>query len=429
MTIAHRDPVLAVLALALALAGCECGSTPVGACTNSDECPTDQYCVDSRCRRRRGVDAAVDAPPLDAPADDAATGDVQCPVVESSPVATRVPIDVILLVDGSGSTGSIPMHVQREVESNLRVVLEAASIDYHIVLISSCDFALAGLPAGRYARFPLLLGSGDPFAFRPLLLNYASRDWASTKSSHQTILGACVSEAERAGPGWQALMRPEARKVFIHFTDSAGWGERIDGFDGTFDVELSAMDPAMFGTVDAPRFTYHAFLGLGAGAAPDFTLYCPDEAIVTSTCTGPFRDPPGSGGGFQAIARRMRGYRAPICGFDRYDEVFGAIAASTVAYAQDCTFELPETPLGFTLNLDAIAVRYTTMAGRVRDFRQVPSAAECGEDRFYLDRTTDPARVTLCPEACDLARSGFCDTVADPLGMLTVRFACDPSLI
>lgn len=415
---------------ALLLAACSC-STEGTPCTSDDECAVGQSCVDGMCTARSDA-SSTDAGSGDAgPRPDGGPGsDAGCPIVESSPIAARNPIDVILLVDGTGSTGEVPMYVREQVENNLRVVLEAAGIDYRVILISMCEFDLTGIPSDRYRRFPLVLGSGDPYAYRPLLLNYTNRQWPTEKAIHTTLLEPCVPESERTGPGWSQHLRPGARKVFIHFTDSAGAGQNIQGYDGTFDEELFELDPSAFGTREAPTFTYHAFLGLAGGSDPAFTLYCPSEPIVSGTCTGPFRDPPGPGEGFQGVATRMRGYRAPVCAFDRYDEVFTSIAAGTVAYAQQCEFDLPDTPLGFTLNLDAIAVRYDTTGGATRDFRQVADLASCGEDDFYVDRAADPPRVTLCPQACDLARHGICNTLtADPLGTLIVRFACDPSLI
>lgn len=410
-----------------------CGPGETDACTASSECDAGEVCVDGQCRApseaggRDGgasADVSVDAPDAfsthDAFTVDVTAIDAPCGVAETMAVAERNPIDIIVMVDGSPSTNMIPANVQTVVQANLQPILESEAIDYRIILLATCDFDLTGIPAGRYFRFPLGLGSGDEGAFAVPLRNYATR------------ISAYACSMPRDTPGWSAHLRTDARKVFLHFTDSQGDGQMIDGYTGTFDTVLTSLDAAQFGTNEDRHFTYHAFIGVAerpSSEAP-ISLYCPDEPPVTTACTGTGVGSPRPGPGFQGVATRTDGYRVAVCDFADYDEAFTAIAEKTVAYALACDFELPATPPTVTLNYDAIAVRFTSGGGTMTDYRQVADLAACTSTSFYLDRSGASPRVRLCPDACGSIRAGSCRAGrTDNGGTISVRFACDPAVL
>jgi hypothetical protein len=126
--------------------------------------------------------------------------------------------------------------VQQEINDQVARILDAAMVDYRVILLASG--LTIGPPlstSGRLYTVPIATGSGDDAAFRPLLEGYAM---------------------------WRGFLRPGVKKVFMHFTDSVGDGRRTRGYAGTFDEEPYRIDPANFGTRPDGLVTYHAVVGL-----------------------------------------------------------------------------------------------------------------------------------------------------------------------
>jgi hypothetical protein len=214
---------------------------------------------------------------------------------------------------------------------------------------------------------------------------------------------------------WRPALRDDALKVFIHFTDAtSGTGASITGYSGTFDEVLVARDPALWGTAGDYRFVYHSFVGLTLNTPPE-APYEPADPVVPGSCSGSFVSP----AALQEMARRTGGLRFPLCEFDRFDQVFERIAESAIARATvPCEIEIPDPPVGSTLDLETLAVRYDDGAGGITILLRSDSLAECTPEGFLLEAD----RVVLCPAACALVE-------ANPTAVLTVLTGCDPELI
>lgn len=379
----------AVLVLA-ALAGCDCGTTPTRDCRTSDDCAAGLACVDRRCVARTdagGLDggeldasfAMADAA-LDAPAPDAV-----CAAVEARAVEIRRPIDAIILPDESGSMGPARDSVAMAMETTFRTVMEGAGVDYRVIWNGTTPLPMIEA-TGRLTRNPVLLGSGDDFMFRPVLDTYDA---------------------------WRPSLRETALKVFVHFTDAtSGDGTNISGYAGTFDEVLVTREPAVWGSAGDYRFVYHTFVGLTPNTPPE-APYEPADPLVSGTCDGSFVNPTT----LQEMARRTGGLRYPLCFFDRFDAVFRRIAESAIERASvACELALPEPPMGMTLDLETLAVRYTSGAASEVLLRASDEAA-CTDASFLLEAD----RVVLCPAACARIE-------ADGEAVLSLLTGCDPEL-
>lgn len=369
------------------IAGCTCEGSPAG-CRTSAECLAGQTCVDRRCQSPGDAGSDV-SPGLDAPADgpapDAPRPDAVCAAVESMAVEIRRPIDAIVLPDESASMGPARDSVAAAMETTFRTTMEAAGIDYRVIWHGTTPLPMLEA-TGRVTRNVVGLGSGDDAMFKPVLDTYDA---------------------------WRPALRDDALKVFVHFTDAtSGTGAAISGYTGTFDEVLIAREPALWGTAGAYRFVYHTFVGLTPAAVPEVP-YEPSEPLVTGTCSGSFVNPVA----LQQMAMRTGGLRYPLCLFDRFDAVFRRIADSAIARASvACELELPEPPAGMTLDLDTLAVRYTS-GGTSEVFLRAADAAACDDASFLLEAD----RVVLCPAACSRVE-------ADGEAMLTLLTGCDPEL-
>jgi hypothetical protein len=312
---------------------------------------------------------------------------VVCAAEEAAAREIRRPIDAIVLPDESGTMGAARDSVALAMDTTFRATMETAGIDYHVVW--NGVWPLPNIEAaGRLTRNPVMLGSGEEYMFRPVLDTYDV---------------------------WRPSIREDAIKVFIHYTDATSTdGSRIGGYTGMFDEVLVTREPALWGTAGDYRFSYHAFIGMNPNDPID-EPYEPSDPIVGGDCGGDFRNSMP----LEEMARRTGGLRYPLCYFDRFDAVFRRIADAAIERATiACEIAIPEPPMGMTLDLATLAVRYTAGGGGgVTIFLRVASAAECAPDRFYVDGD----RVVLCPDSCTRVES-------DPSATLTVLTGCDPGL-
>lgn len=384
----HVAPWAAVVTILAA--GCSCEPS-AGSCTTTRDCRAGTSCVDRLCvtvQDGGGVDGSValDAAPADAAPSDAPRADVICASIESAAEEIRLPIDAIVLPDESASMGPARDSVAAAMETTFRTTMEAAAIDYHVIWHGTTPLPMIEA-TGRLTRNPVGLGSGDDAMFVPVLNTYDT---------------------------WRPSVRPDALKIFIHFTDAtSGTGASISGYSGTFDEVLVAREPALWGTAGDYRFVYHAFVGLTPNTPPE-APYEASAPLVSGTCSGAFVNPEA----LQEMARRTGGLRFPLCSFDRFDGVFQRIADSAIARATvPCELALPEAPGGMTIDLATLAVRYRSGAGAATVLLRAATAGDCTDEGFLIEGD----RVVLCPAACAIVE-------ADPAAVLTVLTGCDPEL-
>jgi len=376
--------LVSVLFCIASLAACADDSPPVrGSCVTAADCGAASVCVDGRCVARADA-GLIDLGSADLARPDAATPDLVCTGVEAMGTTVRRPIDVIVFPDESPSMGAARAAVANAMQTIFRTTMEDAGVDYHVIWQGTTALPML---AGHLTYNMIGLGSGDDAMFKPALDTYDT---------------------------WAAIVRPDAIKVFVHFTDAtSGTGARIEGYTGTFDEVLFARDAALWGTAAAPLFSYNAFVGLTENAPPE-TPYLPMDPLVSGSCSGAFVNP----AALQQMAIRTSGLRFPLCRFDLFNAVFQRIAESAIARAAvPCELVLPPPTGGMTIDESTVAVRYTSGAGGGEVFLRADSAAACSDSGFLL---VDD-RVTLCPAACARVE-------ADDAATLRVLSGCDPLL-
>jgi hypothetical protein len=173
-----------------------------------------------------------------------------------------------------------------------------------------------------------------------------------------------------------------------------------------------AREPALWGTAGDYRFVYHGFVGLTPNT-PASAPYAPTDPLVTGSCSGSFVNPRA----LQEMAIRTGGLRYPLCDAPGFDAVFRAIAEAAIERAAvSCALELPEPPMGMTLDLATLAVRYES-GGASEVLLRAADAGACNDASFLLEAD----RVVLCPAACVRIE-------ADPAAVLTLLTGCDPEL-
>jgi hypothetical protein len=123
------------------------------------------------------------------------------------------------------------------------------------------------------------------------------------------------------------------------------------------------------------------------------------------------------GRGYQELSILTGGLRYPSCLNNDFDAVFNAIAQGVIDRSElPCEFEIPDVE--GIINPDAIQVSYVPGdGGAAQSFGRVPVAGDCSGHEVYFDDNDAPARVFLCPAACDTIQ-------ADPEAEISLDFGC-----
>jgi hypothetical protein len=345
----------------------------------------------------------------------------------------REPIDVIVVLDNSGSMAEEMGAAEENINVNFATILDEAQADYRVILLSRhrqgdrdaeeeystsiCVSApLSGLTSCP-SENPVF--SDRFFQWGGKIESFDALNWMI--DAYDTP-PEDDDAADLAPNGYGEWLRTGAKKVFVVMTDD---DESNDDDETPLTVDdflaaLSAKDPDSFGTAEAPTFTFHSIIGVKEKADPT-AAYEATEPVVEEECTGNGADIEATGATYQALSILTDGLRFPLCQFPGYDAVFRAIAENVIVKSNiACEFDIPPPPAGTELDLDKVAVQKTAQSGTVSQFLQARTPDDCQADAFYIDRASN--QVHLCPEACEAVR-------ADPLANVEVLFTCMSTLI
>jgi hypothetical protein len=357
----------------------------------------------------------------------------------------KQPVDIIVLLDNSGSMIDEAAAVEANINVNFANVLTESAVDYRVILItrhrvrprtepvedeeddpneeantsvcvqaplsglSSCDEAEQPVFTERFKQYSTKLESND------------SLDIALDTFEPPFDESDREEKYDQAPLGWSEWLRPDTKKVFLEITDDDERDEEGEGMSAQdFVSELVSLAPEHFGSDPArPNFVFHSIVGL-AEKQPVTSAYLPEEPVQAAECTGNDGDVTSAGVTYQELSRLTGGLRFPLCQYDAYDVVFQRIAEDVVLQRDvACDFDVPEAPRGQELILDNVAVETSSGTGGVTTpLGQARSASECQSDAFFIV----DGRLNLCPEACAQVRS-------DPLAAVRVLFTCRSQII
>lgn len=344
-----------------------------------------------------------------------------CGVSEAEAKLVTQPVDIILVIDNSGSMSEEIIGVERNINVNFANILQAAQIDYRVVLVSrhgssdrnvicieaplsgasSCNPPpMAPVFSERFFQYDTKIDSHDSFV---KILGTYRRD-PEVKDTYRDY--SLVSPS-----GWHGYVRAGARKVFLELTDDDVEGMSFEEFDR----KLLALDPAQFGTESKRNYVWHSIVGMSGKSNPT-EAWLPDEPIQQGMC-GEVEAP---GVQYQELSRMTGGLRFPLCHPESYDTVFKQIASEVISHTEvACDFPIPPPPTGETLDLDKVAVSYTPEPGAPEQrYGQALDLASCQPNAFYIQNQ----QISLCPETCSILQS-------NPTALVKVLFTCEPTLL
>jgi hypothetical protein len=337
--------------------------------------------------------------------------DAACAAQSASATLSKKPVDIIILIDNSGSMTTEIEGVQQNINQNFANIIDNSGLDYRVILVSRhgkasvgqsvcIEAPLSGIPAGGCATPP-------PQPVNTAKFFHYSVEIASRNSWCQILKTFDVPDEFNLAPtGWQTWLRPDSFKTFIEITDDGvgcTYGGKTYGDANTvaggiatapiFDADLLARSPMSFGDAMERNYQFYSIVAL-AFNTPATKPYAPTDPVIATKC--PTAANPGTG--HQALSVLTGALRFPICDTTAFDVVFQAIADGVIKGAKvACEFPVPEAPPGKTIDLSTVEVAYTPGGmGAPTIFTQVPDAASCAAGAFYIESGT----IKLCPATC-----------------------------
>ncbi|MGE0784741.1 MAG: hypothetical protein AB7S26_03560 [Sandaracinaceae bacterium] len=288
------------------------------------------------------------------------------------------PVDIIWVVDTSGSMSDEAMRVQENMQ-NFATAIGAVGIDWHVVMISTQDFVNVPASLASDARYRLIdraVNSNEP-------------------------LQALLTEF----PRYQDFLRASALTHFVAVTDddsSLGWME--------FKTQMRAnlRHNFIFHTISSPDTP-----GGLDGACSNGGGFPPDGAAA-------------AGREYYAIAADTGGLALSICTpSSEWTNLFGLLTSViAVPISIPCEYDIPPPPPGETLDFGRVNIRYTPGSGASRVFPFVggPRGNDCTTGGWYYDDDASPTRIILCPTTCN-------EITGDGTGRVDVELGCATFII
>ena len=357
------------------------------------------------------------------------TGDPGCAAEEATATAVQRPVDIIFVIDNSGSMSGEISEVEKQINTNFASIIEASKIDYRVIMVTK-----HGLNSNQDVCIsaPLSGGACAPVPAQPME-NARFFHHSQNIESHDSLCFLLKKFGEKDDfnkhpTGYGSLLRKDAFKTFVVITDDGvSCSVNVNGSNKTFndqdtvaagpgaadawDAELLKLSPEQFGTAQKRNYVFHSIIGIADFDSANKALpHQPTAPLTASKCTTGSVAP---GTGYQALSTKTGGLRYPTCDLN-YTTVFQAMAQGVIDGARvACEYGMPAAPPGEQIDPSTAVARYTSGAGATRDFGQVASADQCAPDKFYIEGD----RIKLCPATCDAVQ-------ADTKANVKLLFGC-----
>jgi hypothetical protein len=327
--------------------------------------------------------------------------DSACVAQSAEATLLKKPVDIIFIIDNSGSmTGEI-IAVQNNINKNFAQIIEDSGLDYRVIMLARHGSAtsnqsicvstpLSGAnctctaPNGPCSNVPAQPVNTDKF------FHYSIGIGSTNSLTQATATYAKKDGFGLAPKGWRGWLRKEALKVFVEITDDNQSGGTAYQ---TFDSTLLGYPEGHFGTAEKRNYIFHSIIGIQAN--PDSVFWPPEAPLQSATCGSGAVN---AGTQYQHLSKLTGGLRFPICNNSSFDVVFQTIAKGVVEGSLiECEFSVPPAPDGQVIDPSTIVINYTPGNGGAEEkFGQVQEEGSCDGKSFYIKDN----KINLCPQVC-----------------------------
>ena len=367
-------------------------------------------------------------------------------------VTSTRPVDVIFVIDDSGSMTEELDAISKNINKHFAGVMDGAGLDYRVIIIvkhgpkssignlTVCiEAPLSTIPVNECNK----LSASDPPGNNPGKFYHYSYDVQSNDSLClilDTLNSAnnYIDDFGLAPSGWIKWLRKSAFKIFIEITDdmpSCTWypdvnvvpkGKKsFNDYNSSiggmimaleFDKALLKLAPEQFGTKDKRNYAFYSIVGMlekpnaidddtgllidANGKADD--LFSPSEGVVIDTCSTAMN----AGEGYQWLSKITGGLRFPVCQAASFDVVFEKIALSIDSITSVvCEINIPHEKVNGKIDLATVQIQVETINGELIVLNRVDGQSSCTNmsNEFYYDSVADT--IVLCTNTCTESKS------------------------
>lgn len=293
------------------------------------------------------------------------------------------PIDVIWVIDNSGSMRGEADQVQRNME-RFAMAFAPLALDFRIVVMSSAGFVSVPPPLGT-----------DPERFL-----YVAQD---TQSNHALV------NLDTYFSSYSGFLRPHATTHFVAVTDDESELMSASAFRAAMEAKLGH------------AFTFHSI------ASPPGSMHCipsPSFCLMNGEgCVGPEDDAAANGDEYWALSMMTGGRTFSICTAD-WSGLFSTLSAAVaVPMPLPCVFAVPDPMDGTEVDRMKVNILFTPSTGGDPDpIPNVGDFSRCGDAGGWYYDPEDPDRIVVCPSTCSRLES-------DASGRVDVAIGCETLII
>jgi hypothetical protein len=291
-------------------------------------------------------------------------GFMECARDVREAMETFAPVDIIFVVDSSGSMSEEADLVQNNINT-FAASISSSGIDYHVIMMTDPSYVTVPPPLGTDAMRYLFINQsvGSHNAFELILSRF---------------------------PDYSSFLRAGAATHIVVVTD-----DESDMGDSEFRTQMD--------TLLGRTFRFHA-------VASEDASHCvePFGFPCIPGCAGSHGEAADVGARYYRLATATGGTTFSICS-DSWDALWATLRESVLVSATlPCYYELPPPADGETLNAEQVNVTYTDAGGTVTTLPRALEAARCtdssgaGVPAWYYDNNDAPTQIILCPAACTL---------------------------
>lgn len=353
--------------------------------------------------------------------------DAACATTTEAAQVTKLPVDIIWMVDNSASMKPAVDQVNQGL-NDFAALIAGKNLDYRVIMLSL--IGKSPVTSGGSTLYPICIPpplAGDSNCGNGTSFFQVTVDIKSTQPLEQFLgtlgqtAGYLAGDARGSQP-WKQWLRPEATKTIVVVTDDnsrlvandfehfAGGQDPAPGASTSLFLPPGILDPSWNDLFK--DYTFDALYGWGSDTDPSVKCSYPGGGT-----------PPASGQTYTDLVTKTNGVRAKICdGATAWGPFFDEVAqAVSKASKINCQVAIPQPEAG---TLDPGKINVALDNGSPQLLYKVKDAGACdATGGWYYDNDAAPTQVILCPASCDAAQQAVQNSDGGSVS-LGVQFGC-----